>query len=49
MGLVKVDAMIAVEIGGANGLMNFRVAADLSVPVVDGDYMGRAYPTVRLI
>ena len=46
MSLDKVDAMIAVEVGGANGLMSFRVAADLKVPVVDGDYMGRAYPTV---
>ena len=45
MNLPNVDAMIALEIGGANGLVNLGVAADLGIPVVDADYMGRAYPT----
>ena len=32
------------EIGGANGMCAFGVAADLDVPVVDADTMGRAFP-----
>ncbi|KAI0974627.1 hypothetical protein F4678DRAFT_470593 [Xylaria arbuscula] len=39
--------MIAVEIGGHNGLQSMLLGAssNLDVPVVDGDWMGRAYPT----
>ena len=36
---------MAVEIGGANGLVGLLLGARLGVPVVDGDWMGRAYPT----
>lgn len=43
--LPPVDAFIALEIGGGNGVVNLEVAATHGVPVVDGDYMGRAYPT----
>jgi DUF917 family protein/N-methylhydantoinase A/oxoprolinase/acetone carboxylase beta subunit len=42
----RVDAMVALEIGGANGLVNLGVAASNAVPTVDADYMGRAYPTM---
>ena len=45
LGLPNMDAMVALEIGGANGLVNLAVAADLGVPVIDADYMGREYPT----
>lgn len=39
--------MIALEIGGANGLQSMILGASgmMDLPVVDGDWMGRAYPT----
>jgi DUF917 family protein len=39
--------MIALEIGGGNGLAGMILGASdvLNLPVVDGDWMGRAYPT----
>ncbi|KAF4126096.1 N-methylhydantoinase A/oxoprolinase/acetone carboxylase, beta subunit [Geosmithia morbida] len=39
--------LIAVEIGGANGLQSLIIGASthMNIPVVDGDWMGRAYPT----
>lgn len=39
--------MIALEIGGGNGLQGMILGAssNMDVPVVDGDWMGRAYPT----
>ncbi|KAK1757736.1 hypothetical protein QBC47DRAFT_296407 [Echria macrotheca] len=39
--------MIALEIGGGNGLQGLTLSAssNLDVPCVDGDWMGRAYPT----
>ncbi|GAP86113.1 putative hydantoin utilization protein A [Rosellinia necatrix] len=39
--------MIAVEIGGHNGLQSMLLGAspNLDIPAVDGDWMGRAYPT----
>ncbi|RSM15657.1 hypothetical protein CEP52_000750 [Fusarium oligoseptatum] len=39
--------MISVEIGGANGLTGLLLgsSAQMDVPTVDGDWMGRAYPT----
>jgi DUF917 family protein len=43
----KPDAMVALEIGGGNGLQGMILGAstNLDVPCVDGDWMGRAYPT----
>ncbi|KAF2791792.1 hydantoinase [Melanomma pulvis-pyrius CBS 109.77] len=39
--------MIALEIGGSNGLQGMIIGAstNMDIPVVDGDWMGRAYPT----
>ena len=39
--------MIAVEIGGGNGLQSMIIGAstEMDLPAVDGDWMGRAYPT----
>ncbi|OTB06716.1 hypothetical protein M426DRAFT_9495 [Hypoxylon sp. CI-4A] len=39
--------IIAVEIGGGNGLQSMIVGAstNMNLPAVDGDWMGRAYPT----
>lgn len=39
--------MIALEIGGGNGLQGMILGAssNMDLPTVDGDWMGRAYPT----
>ncbi|KAF2805365.1 DUF917-domain-containing protein [Mytilinidion resinicola] len=39
--------MIALEIGGGNGLQGMILGAstNMDIPTVDGDWMGRAYPT----
>ncbi|KAF2261868.1 hypothetical protein CC78DRAFT_521148 [Lojkania enalia] len=39
--------MIALEIGGGNGLQGMVLGAssNMNIPTVDGDWMGRAYPT----
>ncbi|KAK3395367.1 hypothetical protein B0T20DRAFT_486629 [Sordaria brevicollis] len=43
----KATHMIALEIGGGNGLqgMTLGASSNMNVPCVDGDWMGRAYPT----
>ncbi|WP_129778266.1 DUF917 domain-containing protein [Peristeroidobacter soli] len=40
----KIDAVMAAEIGGGNGLTAFIAGSLLGVPVVDADGMGRAFP-----
>ncbi|KAK5056685.1 hypothetical protein LTR84_012217 [Exophiala bonariae] len=45
MGYPPADAFMALEIGGANGVVNLEVAAAHGVACVDADFMGRAYPT----
>ncbi|KAM0546694.1 hypothetical protein ACHAPJ_010731 [Fusarium lateritium] len=39
--------MISVEVGGANGLSGLLLGSSnqMNIPTVDGDWMGRAYPT----
>ena len=39
-----VAAVMAGEIGGGNGVLPVAVAAELRVPLVDADGMGRAFP-----
>ncbi|KAF2281377.1 DUF917-domain-containing protein [Westerdykella ornata] len=43
----RATAVIALEIGGANGLQGLILGAstNMNLPTVDGDWMGRAYPT----
>ncbi|RYC62997.1 hypothetical protein CHU98_g3227 [Xylaria longipes] len=43
----RASHMIAIEIGGNNGLQSMLLGAssNLDIPTVDGDWMGRAYPT----
>lgn len=41
------EAIVANEIGGGNGLASFPSSAHYDIPVVDGDLMGRAYPTLE--
>ncbi len=45
----KIDAIVSVEIGGANGLLPLVAAAELGVPVVDADCMGRALPALDMV
>ncbi|KAK8207163.1 hypothetical protein IWZ01DRAFT_438818 [Phyllosticta capitalensis] len=43
----KATHMIALEIGGGNGLQGMILGAssNMNIPTVDGDWMGRAFPT----
>lgn len=41
------EAVMADEIGGGNGLSTFPTSVYYDIPVVDGDLMGRAYPTME--
>jgi DUF917 family protein len=45
---VKMSALIAAEIGGANAMAPIIVAAMAGLPVIDGDGMGRAFPEVQM-
>ena len=42
----RVAALMAIEIGGGNGLLPITWAARLGLPLVDADGMGRAFPEV---
>jgi len=41
-------AVMAIEIGGGNGLEPMLVASQLDIPVVDADAMGRAFPEAQM-
>jgi DUF917 family protein len=43
---VKVGAIVPIELGGSNTAGAVGAAARLGIPVVDGDYTGRAIPEV---
>jgi len=43
----KFDAVMSLEIGGSNAFQPLMVAAELEIPVVDADTMGRAYPEAQ--
>ncbi|KAJ9223956.1 hypothetical protein DTO169C6_3576 [Paecilomyces variotii] len=47
LGHKKIDAFMDLEIGGANGLQALALSSTKNhgCPVVDADFMGRAYPT----
>jgi DUF917 family protein len=47
MGTTNCAGLAALEIGGSNGMFNMLAGSSryLDLPVVDGDFMGRAYPT----
>lgn len=44
----KFDAVMALEIGGGNGLQPLMIGALTGLPVVDADTMGRAYPEAQM-
>ncbi|KLP00867.1 D-amino acid hydantoin hydrolase (hydantoinase) [Fusarium fujikuroi] len=47
LGHKSIDAVMGLEIGGANGMEPMLVGSSrfFDAPVIDGDWMGRAYPT----
>lgn len=46
---IRADAVMCIEAGGINSTIPFAVAADLGLPVVDADGMGRAFPEVQMV
>ncbi|MEV0639736.1 DUF917 domain-containing protein [Streptomyces sp. NPDC050619] len=44
-----VTAVMAMEIGGANGVAAIGWAAQLGLPLVDADGMGRAFPELQMV
>ncbi|MDQ3760871.1 MAG: DUF917 domain-containing protein [Actinomycetota bacterium] len=40
---------VSIEAGGSNSTVPFRVAARLSISVVDADGMGRAFPEIQMV
>jgi DUF917 family protein len=44
----KMDAQIALEIGGMNAIRPLITGLHYGVPTVDGDFMGRAYPRLYM-
>jgi uncharacterized protein len=45
----SVDAIAPLEMGGSNSLVALVVGAQLDVPVLDGDGMGRAFPELQMV
>ena len=45
----RVDAIAPLEMGGSNSLVALAVGAQLDVPVLDGDGMGRAFPELQMV
>ncbi|MCD6032282.1 MAG: hypothetical protein K0S78_4464, partial [Thermomicrobiales bacterium] len=43
-----VRATMSCEAGGLNSTTPFTVAAELGIPLVDGDMMGRAFPELQM-
>jgi DUF917 family protein len=39
--------VLSCEIGGANGLEPLCIGARLGLPVIDADFMGRAFPELQ--
>ncbi|KAB5523996.1 putative hydantoinase/oxoprolinase, partial [Coniochaeta sp. 2T2.1] len=46
MGIQTLGGVLTDEIGGGNGLSAFPTGVHYDIPVIDGDGMGRAYPTM---
>lgn len=42
------SAVMSVEIGGSNAIQPFLVAAEMDLPVIDADAMGRAFPEAQM-
>jgi len=46
---IEIAAVMSVEIGGLNSMCSLCVGAELNLPVVDCDLMGRAFPELQMI
>lgn len=44
----RIGAVLPIEIGGGNGLSPLLAAAEMGIPVVDADGMGRAFPESQM-
>ena len=44
----KTSGLVSIEIGGMNGIDPLLTAAELGVPVIDADLMGRAFPELQV-
>ncbi|WP_264374189.1 DUF917 domain-containing protein [Wolbachia endosymbiont (group A) of Sphecodes ephippius] len=42
-------ALIPAEIGGSNAFTPFLAAGKVGIPVIDGDLMGRAFPSLNMV
>ncbi|GKY87381.1 DUF917 domain-containing protein [Sinisalibacter aestuarii] len=45
----KVSAILCIEAGGLNSVIPFIAAAQMGLPIVDGDAMGRAFPELQMV
>lgn len=45
----KVAATMPIEAGGINSMIPLAVAAQMGLPIVDGDGMGRAFPELQMV
>jgi DUF917 family protein len=42
------SAVMSCEIGGGNGLEPLAIGARMGLPIVDADFMGRAFPELQV-
>jgi len=45
----RADAIFCIEAGGLNSTIPIAVAAEMKLPIVDGDGMGRAFPELQMV
>ncbi len=45
----KVDAIVPAEVGGLNSIIPLALSAQVGLPVVDADGMGRAFPHLEMV
>ncbi|WP_417766686.1 DUF917 domain-containing protein [Stappia sp.] len=45
---IQFSCLMALEVGGSNAFYPLMAAAELGLPVVDADWMGRAYPELQM-
>ncbi len=45
----RVAAILCIEAGGLNSTIPFIAAANMGLPIVDGDAMGRAFPELQMV
>jgi DUF917 family protein len=48
LGIKSFDGLIGPEIGGSNGMISLSAGAVMDLPVVDADFLGRAFPKIDM-